>query len=81
MVVVIIIGYILLVVGLFFVDGKNNDVVIMRNMININVDGINDWLKEGDIFILDWGFWDVFEFLEDGGFYIEFFVFFLKFFK
>lgn len=48
---------------------------------NLNVNGINDWLKESDIFILDWGFWDVFEFLEDGGFYIEFFVFFLKFFK
>lgn len=71
MVVVTTTGYILSVVGPFFADGKNNDAAIMRNMINTNADGINDWLKEGDIFILDRGFRDVLELLEDGGFHTE----------
>lgn len=61
MVVVTTTEYILSIVVPFFADGKNNDAAIVRNMINTNADGINDWLKEGNIFILDRGFGDVLE--------------------
>lgn len=72
MVVVTMTWYILSVVGPFFADGINNDAAIMRNMINTNADGINEWLKEGNIFILDRGFRVVLELLEDGGFHTEY---------
>lgn len=71
MVVVTTTEYILSIVVPFFADGKNNDAAIVRNMINTNADGINDWLKKGNIFILDRGFGDVLELLEDGGFHTE----------
>lgn len=44
MVVVGIDGYILLVLGFYLLNGKNNDVVIIRYMVIRNFEGMNDWL-------------------------------------
>lgn len=44
MVVVGIDGYILLVLGFYLLNVKNNDVVIIRYMVIRNFEGMNDWL-------------------------------------
>ena len=68
MVIVTTTGYIMSIIGPFFADGKNNDASMLRNILDKNADGIMDWLQEGDIFILDRGFRDILNSLEDDGF-------------
>lgn len=75
MIVVIILGYIVFVLGLYLVDFKNLDVKILMYMIEINVEEIKDWIQEDDIFIVDRGFRDVEVLLSDIGIYIEMFFF------
>lgn len=60
--------YMLSVFGPFFADGKKQWCSNYQKHEKINANGIKDWLKESDIFILDRGFRDVLELLEDGGF-------------
>ena len=68
MVIVTTTGYIMSIIGPFFADGKNNDASMLRNILDKNADGIMDWLQEGNIFILDRGFRDILNSLEDDGF-------------
>lgn len=58
-------GYILFILGFYYV--KNNDVLIIKYILKINIDGMKFWLNDNDIFIVDWGFRDVFGyFIEEG---------------
>ena len=43
-------------------------ITMLRNILDKNADGIMDWLQEGDIFILDRGFRDTLNSLEDDRF-------------
>ena len=65
-------GYILSILGPYFSDGKNNDASILTHALQTNEDGIRTWMKEGDIFILDRGFRDAIDFLEENGFQTEY---------
>lgn len=78
MVIVLIIGYIVLVFGFYFVDYKNNDVSILKYNFQINMENIKDWLQQDDVFIVDRGFRDSISFLESLGIQVQMSVFFLK---
>lgn len=78
MVIVLIIGYIVLVFGFYFVDYKNNDVSILKYNFQINMENIKDWLQQDDVFIVDCGFRDLISFLESLGIQVQMLVFFLK---
>lgn len=67
MVIVGIDGYIFDVIGLYFVDSLNNDVFIIKYFLRYSY-LVRFWFKENDVFIVDWGFWDVVDFLEEVGF-------------
>jgi len=67
MVVVSITGYFVTVVGPYLSDSKNNDASILKHMLNTNVEDIKQWVQEDDIFIVDRGFRDSLELLEDLG--------------
>lgn len=60
-------GYILDIHGPYFSDGKNNDAAILKNEFQRNLNGINDWFEEGDIFLVNRGYRDVVPFLNDHG--------------
>lgn len=60
-------GYILSVLGPYLSNGKNNDAAITRHMVTRNSEGMNDWLQDNDLCIVDRGFRDVVEFLEERG--------------
>jgi hypothetical protein len=67
MVVVTTTGYFVTVVGPYLSDAKNNDASILKHMINTNVEDIKSWVREDDIFVVDRGFRDALELLEDLG--------------
>jgi hypothetical protein len=67
MVVVTTTGYFVTVVGPYLSDAKNNDASILKHMINTNVEDIKSWVREDDIFVVDIGFRDALELLEDLG--------------
>ena len=46
---------------------KNNDGLILNQMLAPNVQDIKNWIESENIFIVDRGFRDSFEFLEDHG--------------
>lgn len=58
-------GCIFDVFGFYFVDYYNNDVVIIKYLLFIN-ESVKNWFQENDIFIVDRGFRDVVDFLEEG---------------
>ncbi|XP_045173214.2 uncharacterized protein LOC123534842 [Mercenaria mercenaria] len=60
-------GYILAILGPYFSDGKNNDASITKHMMATNEGNIDDWVKENDTCIVDRGFRDSIEFLEERG--------------
>lgn len=60
-------GYILSVLGPYLSNAKNNDAAITRHMVTRNSEGMNDWLQDNDLCIVDRGFRDVVEFLEERG--------------
>ena len=51
-------GYIIAVLGPFFADGKNNDSEITKNLLYNNVQGFRNWMKPGDVIVVDRGFRD-----------------------
>ena len=65
--VVVTTGYFVTVVGPYLSDAKNNDAFILKHMINTNVEDIKSWVGEDDIFVVDRGFRDALELLEDLG--------------
>ena len=71
MVVVTTTGYIVAVLGPYLADGKNSDANILNHMIKTNVEEIKEWIEEGDIFVVDRGFRDSAEVLNDLGIHME----------
>ena len=67
MVVVTTTGYFIAILGLYMADVKNNDGSILNHMLASNVQDIKNWIENEDIFIVDRGFRDSLEFLEDLG--------------
>lgn len=78
MMIVLMIGYIVSVFGLYLVDLKNNDFFILNYFIFLNIEEIQSWIKEDDIFVVDRGFCDLELVLNDFGIWMEMFVFILK---
>lgn len=78
MMIVLMIGYIVSVFGLYLVDLKNNDFFILNYFIFLNIEEIQRWIKEDDIFVVDRGFCDLELVLNDFGIWMEMFVFILK---
>ena len=60
-------GYILTVLGPYLADGKNSDAKITEHMLKTNSEDIRNWFNEGDVLIVDRGFRDVTELLNDCG--------------
>ncbi|XP_062566452.1 uncharacterized protein LOC134228771 [Saccostrea cucullata] len=67
MVVVSTDGYFLSVVGPYLADYKNNDASILNHMLKTNVEDMKNWFKDDDVFIVDRGFRDAIEVLEEFG--------------
>lgn len=68
--VIIIIGYILEVFGFYLVNGRNNDVFIIKNIMEINRCNILNFFNENDVLVIDRGFCDFIDFLNECGFKI-----------
>ncbi|CAC5384487.1 unnamed protein product [Mytilus coruscus] len=60
-------GYIVSVLGPYHADYKNNDANIIKHNFKLNMEQMTDWITEGDIRILDRGFRDAVDFLEEMG--------------
>jgi hypothetical protein len=67
MMVVSTTGHIISSLGPYFSDGKNNDANILIHGLKTNAEDMSNWLREGDIVVVDRGFRDSFEFLNDLG--------------
>ena len=67
MVVVTTTGYFVTVLGPYLADCKNNDAAILKHMFNTNVEDIKEWVQDDDIFVVDRGFRDSLELLDDLG--------------
>ena len=67
MVVVTTTGYFIAILGPYMAGVKNNDGSILNHMLASNVQDIKNWIENEDIFIVDRGFRDSLEFLEDLG--------------
>ncbi|CAC5377200.1 unnamed protein product [Mytilus coruscus] len=67
MVVVTTTGYFVTVLGPYLADSKNNDAAILKHMFNTNVEDIKEWVQDNDIFVVDRGFRDSLELLDDLG--------------
>ena len=64
-------GYIISVIGPFLANGRNNDVVITQNMIYNNRKEFTDWLRPGDLDLVDRGCRDCILDLEKFGYKIK----------
>ena len=71
MVIVSTTGYYISVLGPYFADSKNNDASILNHIINNNIEEIKSWVKPSDIFVVDRGFRDSLELLNDLGIQAE----------
>ena len=60
-------GYFLSVVGPYLADFRNNDASILNHMFKSNIQDIRNWFHEEDIFIVDRGFRDSIDMLEELG--------------
>lgn len=63
-------GYILDVIGPYFADSSNNDASITKHFLR-HSHPARCWFKENDVFIVDRGFWDAVDFLEEAGFQVK----------
>ena len=68
MVIVTTTGYVLTVLGPYFADQRNNDASILTHMMTKNVENVKEWIQEDDVFVVDRGFRDSLDLLEDLGF-------------
>ena len=64
-------GYILSVHGPYFADGHNNDASITKHMFQTNAEDIKQWIKDGDVLVVDRGFRDAQTFLENMNLNVE----------
>ncbi|CAC5422012.1 unnamed protein product [Mytilus coruscus] len=64
-------GYILSILGPYFADGHNNDASITKHAITNNLENITAWLQDDDICIVDRGFRDAVQYLEDQGYMVK----------
>ncbi|XP_056022083.1 uncharacterized protein LOC125673390 [Ostrea edulis] len=71
MMVVTTSGYIVSVLGPYLADSKNNDANILKHMICHNAEELRNWLQEDDVFVVDRGFRDAQDVLEDLGIRME----------
>ncbi|XP_060604358.1 uncharacterized protein LOC132757169 [Ruditapes philippinarum] len=71
MVIVTTTGYFVTVMGPYFADSKNNDASILNHMLKTNTEEIRDFIQEDDIFVVDRGFRDSLELLQDLGIRVE----------
>jgi hypothetical protein len=60
--------YIIDTIGPYLADGKNNDAKIMEDIFRKNVNDIEDFFENRDIFIVDRGFRDSIQLLKDNNF-------------
>ena len=60
-------GYFISILGPYFADMKNNDAAILNHAMMRNADTIRQWVQEEDVFIVDRGFRDSLQVLEDLG--------------
>lgn len=60
-------GFILEVLGPYYADGKNNDASIFNSVLSSESSRLRKWLSSGDILIVDRGFRDSVELIEDIG--------------
>lgn len=67
MVVVSTSGYFVSVIGPYLSDAQNNDAKILKHMFAHDKEEIVNWVKDGDIFVVDRGFRDSVDFLSDIG--------------
>ena len=58
-------GYILDIQGPYFTDARNNDASILIHQFENDINDINEWFQEGDIFIVDRGYRDAVQFLQN----------------
>lgn len=63
-------GYILDVIGPYFADYHNNDAAITKHLLLTN-ESAKNWFQENDIFIVERGFRDAVDFLEEEGFNVK----------
>lgn len=63
-------GYILDVIGPYFADSSNNDASITKHFLR-HSHLARSWFKENDVFIVDRGFRDAVDFLEEAGFQVK----------
>lgn len=67
MVIVTTTGHFVNIIGPYLADGKNNDAAILNHILKSNIDDVKDFLEEGDVLVVDRGFRDSLELLEDLG--------------
>jgi len=71
MVIVALDGYILSVLGPYFSDYHNNNTAITKHLVKNNLENVNQWFQADDVYIVDRGFWDAVECLEDQGYNVK----------
>ena len=54
--------------GPYYCNGHNNDASITENIMDVNFNDIKNWFEPEDIFVVDRGFRDCLEYLENKGF-------------
>lgn len=59
------------VMGPYLTNGSNNDSSIITHIIKSNCGNLMDFMKDDDILVVDRGFRDALDFLNDCGFIIE----------
>ncbi|XP_060085720.1 uncharacterized protein LOC132565127 [Ylistrum balloti] len=64
-------GYIVSVLGPYFADSKNNDASILNQILNSNIQEIKEWIQENDVFVVDRGFRDSMDLLQQLGIQTE----------
>lgn len=64
-------GYIISVIGPCFSDGNTNDAQILNHIIRNDIKEFKQWMSEEYVLILDQGFWDSLELLQELGILAE----------
>ena len=67
MMVVTTTGYVVSVLGPYLADTRNNDSSILKHMLATNAKEMKNWIQEDDIFVVDRGFRDSADILQELG--------------
>ncbi|KAK3094016.1 hypothetical protein FSP39_022976 [Pinctada imbricata] len=67
MMVVTTTGYLVSVLGPYLADTRNNDSSILKHMLATNAEEMKNWIQEDDIFVVDRGFRDSADILQELG--------------